>query len=121
MIIKATYDPPSIHTRCLASLLMDACAGKTTGGYRDRAGSTSKQSSLPCSTSYTLLESPDCQTPLLLLFVSVCFLGRQRAEAFQMQGVIFSTAATNNAKHKEKLNGGNGTHLHCRLGLLICN
>lgn len=50
-------------------------------GYTDRAGSTSKQTSLPCSTSYNLLEYLDCQNPLLLLFICL-FLGRPSHQGF---------------------------------------
>lgn len=34
-------------------------------------------------------------------------------EAFEIQGVIFSTAATNNVKYDERLENGNGIQLRC--------
>lgn len=53
MIIKATYDPPSIHTASLPRLSVDGRLCRRDhgggvgvdggGGYTDRAGSTSKQ------------------------------------------------------------------------------
>lgn len=113
VIIKATYDPPSIHTRCLARLLMGAGAGEGWG-YTDRAGSTSKRTSLPCSTSYTLLESPDCQTPLLLLFICL-FLGQPSHGGFWNPGGSFSAQLPLTMQNtRGDWAVGNSAHLHCR-------
>lgn len=91
MIIKATYDPPSIHTASLPRLSVDGRLCRRDhgggvgvdggGGTQIGLGALQSKTSLPCSTSYTLLESPDCQAPLLLLFICL-FLGRPSHAGF---------------------------------------